>query len=231
MHPPCTVRSRIPRSRLGWVKSRQPLQFGLGQAATADDVVRIQWPRRSSLRPSWLCRQGRFTVFRNSAAGARVVLVLLTWDGKKSFVFVTDYSWVAGSMGELAADGIHAPAAIPRNRIKIEPGQTNGSADGAIYHIKIIAEPMDEVLFLDWLQLDVIDHPKDTAVYSPYERFAGRRSRRHVQDLYDRFDIASASPSKTINHRGPRIVTCSPPGQGRSDRGSVRPADPGPASP
>src|SRR5262249_15010388 len=56
----------------------------------------------------------------------------------------------------------------PEESIKIEPGlmkPRNGQ-----YLIKL-AEPMDEVLYLDWVQLVVVDHPADVVVF-PDERFA-----------------------------------------------------------
>jgi hypothetical protein len=52
--------------------------------------------------------------------------------------------------------------------VKIEPGQLVAK-DGRF--VLKIAEPMDEVLYLDHLRLDVIDHPVETAVF-PDERFA-----------------------------------------------------------
>ena len=56
----------------------------------------------------------------------------------------------------------------PEESVKIEADQL-ASRDGQ-YVLKI-AEPMDEILYLDYLRLMVLDHPKDVTVY-PDERFA-----------------------------------------------------------
>ena len=90
--------------------------------------------------------------------------VLLTWDGER-FVFVTDFLG-AGSMGESGPDGSTRPPR-PEESVKIEPGRLVPK-DG--HYVIKIAEPMDEVMYLDHLRLDVIDHPADTHVF-PDERF------------------------------------------------------------
>ena len=147
----------------GLGQSRTPLVMGLGRAGAAD-LVRIHWP------------DGVPQAELNQAAGALLRLaevnrkgsscpVLLTWDGSR-FVFVTDFLG-AGSMGELAADGSTRPPR-PEESVKIEPGKLV-PRDGR-YVLKI-AEPMDEVLYLDHLRLDAIDHPADTVVF-PDERFS-----------------------------------------------------------
>lgn len=178
----------------GLGQSRQPLQFGLGQAATAD-VVRMQWPdgvpqAELSLQAGQLHRLAELSRRSSSCP------VLFTWDGTK-FAFVTDFLG-AGSMGELAADGSTRPPR-PEESVKIEAGQLT-ARDGR-FHIKI-AEPMDEVLFLDWLQLDVIDHPRDTAVF-PDERFAVAEPAASQELLTIRQRL---HPFNAINHRG-RDVT------------------------
>jgi len=90
--------------------------------------------------------------------------ILLAWNGEK-FVFVTDFLG-AGALGESGPDGSVRPPR-PEESVKIEPSQLIPK-DGQ-YVIKI-AEPMDEVLYLDHLQLEVIDHPADVHVF-PDERF------------------------------------------------------------
>jgi hypothetical protein len=90
--------------------------------------------------------------------------VLVVWDGER-FVFVTDFLG-AGALGEMGPDGSVRP---PRGAesVKIEPGVM--APKGGEYVLKI-AEPMDEVLYLDHLQLAVVDHPPTTTVF-PDERF------------------------------------------------------------
>jgi cytochrome c-type biogenesis protein CcmH/NrfG len=178
----------------GLGQSRQPMTFGLGEAATAD-VVRIQWPdgvpQAELALPASRSHRIQETNRRSSSCP-----ILLTWDGKK-YTFVTDFLG-AGSMGELAADGSTRPPR-PEESIKIEPEQL-ALRDGR-YHLKI-AEPMDEVLYLDWLQLDVIDHPPDVAVF-PDERFAVAEPAASQKLLAFREHF---SPRTAIDHRG-RDVT------------------------
>jgi Tfp pilus assembly protein PilF len=147
----------------GLGQSRLPLEFGLGRAAAAD-VVRVRWPdgvpQAELDQPAGAVQ--RVTEVNRKGSSCPV---LLAWDGSR-FAFVTDFLG-AGSVGELAADGSTRPPR-PEESVKIEPGRLV-PRDGR-YVLKI-AEPMDEVLYLDHLRLDVIDHPADVAVF-PDERFA-----------------------------------------------------------
>jgi hypothetical protein len=80
-------------------------------------------------------------------------------------------------MGESAPDGSHRPPR-PEESIKIEADQLvprNGE-----YVLKI-AEPMNEITYLDRVQLVVVDHPKDLRVY-PDERFLSGKG--PSQDLF-----------------------------------------------
>jgi tetratricopeptide (TPR) repeat protein len=147
----------------GLGQSLVPTVLGIGKRDRAD-LIRARWP------------DGVVQAELGVAAGAVYSLVeqnrketscplLLTWDGER-FVFVTDFLG-AGSMGESGPDGATRPPR-PEESVKIEPGRLV-PRDGR-YVIKI-AEPMDEVLYLDHLRLDVIDHPADAHVF-PDERFA-----------------------------------------------------------
>lgn len=147
----------------GLGQSLLPAALGLGKAGRAD-AVRLRWPDGTL--------QAQLGV--NTCTVARIVEdnrkgsscpVLMTWDGER-FAFVTDFLG-AGSMGESNPDGSTRP---PRGEeaVKIEPGQLRPK-DGRF--LLKIAEPMDEVLYLDHLRLDAIDHPADVAVF-PDERFA-----------------------------------------------------------
>ena len=90
--------------------------------------------------------------------------VLFAWDGQ-GYRFVTDFLG-AGALAELGTDGKVRPPR-PEESLKLEPG-TLAPRDGW-YRLKI-AEPMDEMLYLDHLELVVIDHPAEWSVY-PDERF------------------------------------------------------------
>ena len=102
-------------------------------------------------------------------------------------------------MGELAADGSTRPPR-PEESIKIEPGQL-AVRDGK-YQIKI-AEPMDEVLYLDWLKLDVVDLPQDSVVF-PDERFAVVKPEPSQELLTFRKRIV---PRKAVDHRGQDVTS------------------------
>jgi cytochrome c-type biogenesis protein CcmH/NrfG len=188
----CTIENTTLSAGLG--QSREPLRFGLGPATTAD-VIRIQWP--DGVPQAELAAQaGPLLRVSEISRKSSSCPILLTWDGSK-YTFVTDFLG-AGSMGELAADGTTRPPR-PEESIKIEPGQLV-IRDGR-YQIKI-AEPMDEVLFLDWLQLDVIDHPATTTVY-PDERFAVGETAASQELLTFR---ERWFPLTAVDHRG-RDVT------------------------
>jgi hypothetical protein len=146
----------------GLGQSRQPLLLGIRQFAEAD-FVRLLWPDN--------CWQGELNV---PAAGPHRIHeanrkdtscpILFTWNGGR-FVFVTDFLG-AGTLGEYQPDGAtNVPR--PEESVKIDAGQLkpkNGE------YILKLAEPMNEVTYLDRLQLVVVDHPADVQVY-PDERF------------------------------------------------------------
>lgn len=178
----------------GLGQSRQPLLLGVGSYAEAD-VVRLLWPDNL-----W---QAEF----NQPTDRRVCLeetnlkttscpVLFTWNGQR-FTFVTDFLG-AGSMGECEPDGGHRPPR-PEESVKIEADQLQ-PLDG--HYVFKIAEPMDEVTYLDRLQLQVIDHPSTVRVF-PDERFGGGGPPASQDLLAFREQIY---PCKVVDDRG-RDVT------------------------
>ena len=179
----------------GLGQSRIPIHFGLGKADAAE-AVRIRWP-------DWVIQAEL-----NQAAGLVTVAeldrrpsscpVLFTWDGER-FVYVTDFLG-AGSMGEGSADGSTRPPRAEES-VKIEANQFVPRAGK--YVLKV-AEPMDEVMYLDRLRLDVIDHPADASVF-PDERFATSDPQPTQERLYFR-DSERVFAAKATTHRG-RDVT------------------------
>ncbi|HEY2785190.1 MAG TPA: FG-GAP-like repeat-containing protein [Fimbriiglobus sp.] len=147
----------------GLGQSLLPTVLGLGKA-TAADVVRLRWPD-SVIQAELGVPTGRVTRIAETNRKGSSCPILMTWDGER-FAFVTDFLG-AGSLGESGPDGSTRPPR-PEESVKIEPGQLVAK-DGQF--VLKIAEPMDEVLYLDHLQLDVIDHPSKTVVF-PDERFA-----------------------------------------------------------
>ncbi len=146
----------------GLGQSLLPTALGIGKNATAD-VVRLRWPDAVIQAELGVPANVLFRVAETNRKGTSCP-VLLAWDGEK-FAFVTDFLG-GGALGESGPDGSIRPPR-PEESVKIEPGRLVPK-DGQ-YVLKI-AEPMDEVLYLDHLRLDAIDHPPGTVVY-PDERF------------------------------------------------------------
>jgi hypothetical protein len=162
-----TLRSDMEYTTLsaGLGQSRQPVFVGIGPYPEVD-VIRVLWPD--------LVWQAEFNAPAGPGCEVRLLNeknrkdtscpLLFAWDGRR-FGFVTDFLG-AGSVGELQPDGTCRPPR-PEESVKIEAHQLV-PRDGQ-YVLKI-AEPMDEVTYLDRLQLVVLDHPADVRVY-PDERF------------------------------------------------------------
>ncbi len=146
----------------GLGQSLLPTALGLGKAGRAD-VVRVRWPDAVIQAELGVNANTVFRLIETNRKGTSCP-VLMAWDGEK-FAFVTDFLG-GGALGESGPDGSIRPPR-PEESVKIEPGQL--VAKNGQFLLKI-AEPMDEVLYLDHLRLDVIDHPIGTVVY-PDERF------------------------------------------------------------
>lgn len=146
----------------GLGQSLLPTALGIGKRDRAD-VLRLRWP--DAVIQAELDKPAN-TVIRIGETNRKGTScpVLLTWDGEK-FAFVTDFLG-AGALGESGPDGSVRPPR-PEESVKIEAHQLVAK-DGQ-FVIKI-AEPMDEVLYLDHLRLEVIDQPVGVHVF-PDERF------------------------------------------------------------
>ena len=146
----------------GLGQSSLPVQLGLGKQSQAE-VVRIRWPDgvpQAELNIA-TCQNVRIAELNRKGTSCPILFV---WDGQR-YRYVTDFLG-AGAMGESGPDGSTRPPR-PEESVKIEPGLLV-PRDGWL-RIKI-AEPMDEVLYLDGLQLLAVDHPAEWSVY-PDERF------------------------------------------------------------
>ena len=208
------VRSAAENTTLfgGLGQSRPPLHFGIGKADAAD-VVRMRWP------------DAVVQAEMNQAAGLVAIAelnrkpsscpILFTWDGER-FVYITDFLG-AGSVGECGPDGSVRPPR-PEESVKIEPGRL-APKNGKL--IVKIGEPMDEVMYLDRLRLDAIDHPAGTSVF-PDERFATSDPQPTQQRLFFR-DSERVFPTKAVDHRG-RDVTETLREPRRQHAGWLRPA-------
>jgi tetratricopeptide (TPR) repeat protein len=145
--------------------SSPPLRahFGLGARAQAD-YVRLLWsdavlqsePEISSDR-DWLLHK---VVRRPSSCP-----VLFSWDGQR-FAFVTDLLGVGG-VGFFAPPDGYAPP-DPTESVRIAPELVQ-PRDGR--YLLRLAEPLEEVTWLDHVALRVFDHPSHIEIH-PDERFA-----------------------------------------------------------
>ena len=179
----------------GLTQSRVPIHFGIGKAEMAD-AVRMRWPD-AMIQAELNQPAGLITIIETNRKGDSCPIIF-TWDGER-FAYITDCLG-AGSMGEMEADGSTRPPR-PEESVKIEPGKLvpkNGK-----YIIKI-GEPMDEVMYLDHLRLDAIDHPVGVSVF-PDERFATSGPQPTQERLFFR-DTDRIFPAKAIDQRGKDVT-------------------------
>jgi hypothetical protein len=150
-----------PTSGLG--QSILPVVLGLGKQPAAD-LVHLRWPdgvMQSELNVAG--DQARVLSENNRKTGS--CPVLFTWNGER-FVCLGDFLG-GGGLGYLVAPGVYSQPdrdealAIAPDQLRAEQGVFRLSA----------TEPMDEVAYLDRLQLDVVDLPPGVSA-TPDERFA-----------------------------------------------------------
>jgi hypothetical protein len=176
----------------GLGQSRQPLVLGMGKHSQAE-VVRLCWPDNCwqaelNKRTADLIRLDETNRKPDSCP------CLFTWDGER-FTFVTDFLGGA-ALGEALPQGdgtCRQPR--PEESVKIEAHQL-APKDG--FYVLKIAEPMNEVTYLDHLQLVVVDHPADVRVY-PDERLGGPPA---TQELVAFRTGQEIFPIKARDHRG-----------------------------
>ncbi len=144
-------------------QSLLPIDIGLGRRTSAD-AVRLRWPD-CVVQAELATASGSIVTIREYNRKPTSCPVLMTWDGEK-WIYITDFLG-GGALGESGSDGSARPPR-PEESVKIEAKQL-GLKNGK--YVLRIAEPMDEVMYLDHLRLAVVDHQADTAVY-PDERFA-----------------------------------------------------------
>jgi len=142
--------------------SRLPITSGVGTANQAD-VVRLRWPDQVPQAELAVPACQRVTITETNRKQTSCP-VLFTWNGTR-YEFVTDLLG-GGALGEMGSDGSVRPPR-PEESVKIEAGQL--IAMNGKYRLKL-AEPMNEVLYLDQVILEAIDLPPNEAVY-PDERF------------------------------------------------------------
>jgi tetratricopeptide (TPR) repeat protein len=175
-------------------QSLLPTALGLGKAAQADNV-RLRWPDLVFQAELGVKAGGVVRIPETQRKGTSCP-VLLVWDGER-FAFVTDMLG-GGALGESGPDGSVRP---PRGEesVLIEPGRLLPK-DGQL--LLKLAEPMDEVMYLDAVRLDAVDHPAGVRVV-PDERFVFAGPPPTQELLAFR---SQHLPTRATDHRG-RDVT------------------------
>jgi hypothetical protein len=191
------VRSTIEytTNSAGLGQSLTPITLGIGKANQAD-VLRLRWPD-AMIQAELNQRACEVLLITENNRKPTSCPVLLVWDGKQ-FRYITDFLG-AGALGESGPDGsIRMPR--PEESVRIDPGLMQ-PRDGKF--VLKITEPMDEVLFLDSVQLHAIEHPKGFQVF-PDERFA--TSGPQPSQLPIVFENSKMLfPKTAFNHRGEDI--------------------------
>jgi len=141
------------------------LVAGLGSARQAD-FVRIVWP--DAVQQAVLDQpSGQVNCIVEEQRRPDSCPLLFSWDGAR-YAFVTDFLGVGG-IGFLVAPGTYGKP-DPTESVKIEAPLVKPRADGSLSFR--VVEAMEEVCYLDKVDLQVVDHPADVTIF-PDERFAG----------------------------------------------------------
>ena len=193
----------------GLGQSRLPLHLGIGKAETVE-TLRVRWPDAVT--------QAEI----NQPAGSRTIVeldrkpsscpILFTWNGER----VMSMSPISSARARLAKAGPMARSRPPRpeESVKIEPGQL---VPGTGKYVLKIGEPMDEVMYLDRLRLDVIDHPAGVE-HLPGRATSRPQIHRPSQERLFFHDSERIFAAKAIDHRG-RDVTATLCARRRACRG------------
>lgn len=158
------LQSAIVTSSSGYLGSPPArLHFGAGANPRAD-YVRLEWPDATLQSELDVATDQQMRIAK-VARKASSCPVLFSWSGER-FEFVTDFLGVGG-LGFFVAPGVYAPP-DPTEDVRIPPELVKPQAGR--YALRV-AEPLEEVTYLDELHLLAYDHPRRSEVY-PDERFA-----------------------------------------------------------
>jgi len=147
----------------GLCQSHRPMIVGLDGAKQADYVA-FRWPDGITQAEIGLPGGQHHTIHETDRKTSSCP-VLFTWNGQR-FGFITDFAGVGG-MGYFVAPGEYAPPQVLEH-VKIEPHQLK--AKDGMYELRA-CEPMEEVVYMDRIELLAIDHPNNVSVF-PDERLA-----------------------------------------------------------
>jgi len=149
----------------GYLGNPPPMaHFGLGDQAKAD-YVRLSWPDAVLQGELEVPADQAWRITKASRKPSSCP-ILFSWDGER-FAFVTDFLGVGG-VGFFMTPGEYGPP-DPTEDVRIPPELV--STDHGRCRLRV-AEPLEEVTYLDELHLIAYDHPGGWELY-PDERFGG----------------------------------------------------------
>jgi len=137
--------------------------FGLGDFTKAD-YVRLSWADGVFQSEMEVAADQRWRISKITRKPSSCP-VLFSWNGER-FAFVTDFLG-GGGLGFFVAPGVYAPP-DPTEDVRIAPELIVARHGRFLLRV---AEPLEEVTYLDQLRLLAYDHPTNSEVY-PNERFA-----------------------------------------------------------
>ena len=152
----------------GLAQSVGPVVLGMGSHLSAP-LLRTRWPdgvMQSELNVTADKELNLVELSRKTGSCP----ILFTWNGEK-FLCLGDFAGAAG-LGFLEAPGEYHP---PDRDEALAITSDQLQAVGQTYRLSVV-EPMDEIAYLDRLELEVIDRPPGVTT-TPDERFAFGNSR------------------------------------------------------
>jgi tetratricopeptide (TPR) repeat protein len=152
----------------GLAQSVGPVVLGVGEN-TSVNLIRLLWPD-GVIQCEMEAKVDQKHDMREICRKTGSCPVLFTWDGER-FVCIGDFLG-GGGLGYLVAPGVYSQPDRDE-AVAIAPDQL--AEVGGVYYISVM-EPMDELAYLDHLQLEVVDRPPGVQTVLD-ERFAPRGNR------------------------------------------------------
>lgn len=165
--PPSGQMTQVEIRRGSWYSKYEsnglPVQIGLGDA-NYTEILRLSWPNGFIESKFKIDEIGPWR-FEESERISGSCPSVYAWDGKR-FNFITD-AFISGPMGVPVSADQYFP--VDHDEYVKIPGEAL-KRNGDRYQLRI-TEELREAVFLDKVQLLMIDHPVDVTVY-PNERLA-----------------------------------------------------------
>jgi cytochrome c-type biogenesis protein CcmH/NrfG len=188
-----SLRQKLEASAAVPMASPADLVFGLG-ARRAPDAVRVIWPSGIVQTETELANPGGGPLeVAELDRKPSSCPYLYAWNGER-FAFVTDFLG-GGEMGYQEAPGVFNEP-DPVEWVRIAPEALRPRAGR--YELRVTNE-LEEVLYLDRLQLFAVDHPKDVQVFPDEGMTAPAKADRVLA-------VRDPRTPRALDHRG-RDVT------------------------